>query len=125
MAISNIATASRHRDILLDHDVLHPLIDMLKQALVNKDMTLIRQGTAALSNLCRTKPLPAYERVADATPVLCTVVPKVSCIETLWHATWALVYLSGQDYKVARVLETDVVPSLFRYLEYDGQDMGK
>ena len=117
MAISNIATASRHRDILLDHDVLHPLIDVLKQALVNKDMTLIRQGTKALSNLCRTKPLPVYERVADATPILCTVVQKVTDIETLRDVLWALFSLSDSEHKLARVLETDVFPSLVRYLE--------
>jgi len=123
MTIGNIAAAPSHRDILLDHEALHPLIDMLKEALVKKDTPLIRQGTRALSNLCRGRPLPAYERVADATSVLCTVVQEVTEIDILQDALWALFYLSNEEHKVTRVLEADIVPSLIRYLEYNGQDV--
>ena len=123
MAIGNIAARTSYGNILLDHGALHPLIDMLKEALVEKSTPLIRQGTRALSNLCRGRPLPAYERVADATLVLCTVVQEVSDIDILRDAIWTLLYLSDGEHKVARVLEADIVPSLVRYLEYDWQDV--
>jgi len=102
---------------------LHPLIDVLRKALERKDHTLIKQGTWALSNLCRTKPLQPFERVADATPVLCTVVQEVTDSDIICDALWALGYLSDEEYKVTRVLEVDVVPSLIRCLEYDERDV--
>ncbi len=122
MIIINLAHESPVRDILLDHEALHPLIDVLEEALVKKDNILIREGTSALSFLCRRQPLPAYERVADATPVLCRVIREVTNVEVLFDALWAFYYPSNDEETVARILETDsIVPSLIRCLEYNGR----
>jgi len=93
------------------------VIDVLNQALVSKNEEFIKQGTWALSNLCSGRPLPDYEMVADATPVLCRVVQEVTDIEVLKDALWPISYHSKEG-GVARLLESDIVPPLIRYLEY-------
>ncbi len=122
MALGNIACEPHGRDVLLDHGALYPLIEVLNQALDKKDKTLIKHETNSLSKLCRGRPLPAYERVADATPVFCRVIQEATDLEILHDALWALFYLSDSEEQVTRVLENDVIPSLIRCLEYSGQD---
>ncbi len=118
MAITNIAFEPQYRDILLDHEVLNPLVDVLKEALERKYNTLIKQGTSALSKLCRTKPQPAYERIAEVTPILCRVVQEVTDTDIIHDAMWALSTLAELCQGV-RVFEADVIPFLVKYLEYD------
>ena len=118
MALGNIACEPHGRDVLLDHGALYPLIEVLNQALDKKDNTLIKQGSNALSYLLKGDPLPDYERVVDAIPVLCCVIQEVSDVQVLKYALWALFHHSDEEEEVARVLETDsIVPSLIRCLE--------
>jgi importin subunit alpha-1 len=57
----------------------------------------IKHGTWALSNLCRGKPLPPFNKVKDAIPTLCRVVGEEIDSEVLTDACWALSYLSDGD----------------------------
>ncbi len=121
--IGNIAVETTLRNVSLNYGVLHPLVDVLKEALVKKDYKLIEQGTRALSNICSAEPLPVYERIADATPILCTIIQEATDIVVLKDAVWPLGYLSDTEEKVTKLLESDVVPSLMRCLEYNKQGL--
>ena len=104
---------------MLDHGVLNSLVTLLEEALERKDNTSIKQGTWALSVLCQGNPLPAYEKVADATPILGTIIKEVTDLEVCSDALRALVSFSTEKRKITRVLEADNIPSLVKYLEYN------
>jgi importin subunit alpha-6/7 len=73
-------------------------INPLIQIIYNSDnKSTIKHGTWALSNLCRGKPLPEYELVKDALPVLAKVLLTQDDPEVITDATWALSYLSGNQ----------------------------
>ncbi len=55
---------------------------------------LIKNGTWAISNLCRGKPLPNIEYVVCAIPTLIRVIEKEDDSEVLQDAIWALNYLT-------------------------------
>jgi len=102
----------------LAHGALYPLISVLKKAIDEKDNLIIKQGTWALSNLCRGKPEPDYNKVRDAIPVLSSVIQESIHLDVLSDALWALTHLSEGNYlKVQRVLQTGIVPSLVRHIE--------
>jgi len=118
-AIGNISGDSAEcRDIALANGALYPMTVVLKKALDDKDNIISKHGTWALSNLCRGKPAPQYERVREALPVLSAVVQEEIHLDVLSDALWAVTYLSeGNYYKVGRVLQTGIVPSLVRHLD--------
>ena len=94
------------------------MIEVLKKALVSKDQELIKQGTLALSNLCQGTP----QTVTDAIPVFCMVVKEVTDLEIFRVAVWLVSFFSNSEENIARILESDIVPSLMRHLEYNKQD---
>ncbi len=93
------------------------MIEVLKQALVSKDQELIKQGTLILSNLCQGAP----PTVTDVIPVFCMVVKEVTDLEILRVAVWLVSFFSNSEENIARILESDIVPSLMRHLEYNEQ----
>ena len=68
---------------------------MILQTTENKDT--IKIGTWAISHLCRGKPLPDFEQVKEAIPILARVVIKEEDQEVLKNAIWALRSLSSAD----------------------------
>lgn len=71
---------------------INPLIQIIY---TSENKSTIKHGTWALSNLCRGKPLPDYDLVKDALPVLAKVLLTQDDPEVITDATWALSYLSG------------------------------
>lgn len=47
------------------------LVEVIEKS---KDENIVKHGSWALSNLCRGNPLPKYENVKMAIPVLCNVI---------------------------------------------------
>lgn len=91
---------------------------MIKILQTTDSKNTIKHGTWALSNLCRGKPLPEFEHVKDAIPILSSVVIKEDDPEVLTDATWALSYLSdGSDSRIQMVIDTGVVPKLVTLLK--------
>ena len=105
-ALGNIAGDSPEtRDFVLSHQVLPPLLEQLKP---QSKITMLRNGTWTLSNLCRGKPQPAWNIVAPALPVLMQLVSS-SDDEVLADACWALSYLcDGSNDKIQAVLDTGI-----------------
>ena len=105
-ALGNIAGDSPEtRDLVLSHQVLPSLLEQLN---LQSKITMRRNATRTLSNLCRGKPQPAWHMVAPALPVLAQLVSS-SDDEVLADACWALSYLSdGSNDKIQAVLDTGI-----------------
>ena len=71
-ALGNIAGDSPEcRDLVLTHGALQPLLEQLNP---NSKMSMLRNATWTLSNLCRGKPQPNWQLVAPALSVLAQLI---------------------------------------------------
>lgn len=68
-----------------------PLIQNLENPAT---ISLFRNCTWTMSNMCRGKPQPPLNVVASALPVLANILRQNSDVETMVDATWALSYIS-------------------------------
>ena len=114
-ALGNIAgDSAKMRDEVLKQNVMTPLLRVLDPKAVR--ISLLRQGTWALSNLCRGKPQPPFDLVEPAITTLATLVHS-SDEELLTDACWALSYLSdGTNDKIQAVIDAGVCGRLAELL---------
>lgn len=113
-ALGNIAGDSAVcRDLVLEHGALDPL---LMQLTADSKVTMLRNATWTLSNLCRGKPAPNFELVRPALGTLAHLI-FFEDEEVLTDACWALSYLSdGTNAKIKAVVESGVVKRLVELL---------
>jgi len=92
-ALGNIAADSPGlRDRLIASGALPPLLKVVEDPEVTQKV--IKEGTYAISTLCRGRPLPPVEKVESAIPTLCKVIKSQTDKEVLTDAAWALSYLT-------------------------------
>jgi len=105
-ALGNIAGDSPEcRDLVLCQGALTPLLEQLQPS---SKMSMLRNATWTLSNLCRGKPQPGWALVAPALPILAQLIFS-NDDEVLADASWALSYLSdGPNEKIQAVLDTGI-----------------
>lgn len=66
--IGNIAgDTSKFRDIVIDCGAITPIIEIINTA---KSFNVIKNGAWVLSNLCRGKPAPNFDKVRHCIPCL-------------------------------------------------------
>eukprot|EP00927_Polykrikos_kofoidii_P059969 TRINITY_DN55050_c0_g1_i1.p1 TRINITY_DN55050_c0_g1~~TRINITY_DN55050_c0_g1_i1.p1 ORF type:complete len:530 (+),score=106.11 TRINITY_DN55050_c0_g1_i1:77-1666(+) len=115
-ALGNIAGDSPNfRDLVLQSGGLNPIM----QLLTTSDQTsMVRNGTWALSNLCRGKPPPPLEWVSPALPTLSGLIQSNDA-EILTDACWALSYLSdGPNDRISAVIQANVCRRLVDLLSH-------
>lgn len=113
-ALGNIAGDSpRCRDLVLNAEALGPLLEQLKD---NNKLSMLRNATWTLSNFCRGKPQPEFEKTQLALPSLARHIHN-SDEEILTDACWALSYLSdGTNDKIDKVIQSGVCRRLCELL---------
>lgn len=113
-ALGNIAGDSPAcRNLVLESNALHPL---LLQLTGDSKVSMLRNATWTLSNLCRGKPPPPFEMVRPALATLAHLI-YFDDEEVLTDACWALSYMSdGDNDKIKAVVESGVVKRLVELL---------
>jgi len=114
-AIGNIGGDAAHcRDIILQHNGLQLLINCVENT---TKASMTKNGSWAISNLCRGKPPPAFEMIKDAIPILAKVVMEHHDTELLTDCLWALSHLSeGGEEKVEMVIDSGCIPRVIQFL---------
>ncbi|KAJ7892712.1 armadillo-type protein [Mycena leptocephala] len=106
-ALGNIAgDSSQCMDYVLRQGALRPLLTLLSE---QHKLSLLRNATWTLSNLCRGRaPQPAWDLISPALTVLPKLIYSLDD-EVLIDACWAISYLSdGTNDKIQAVIESGV-----------------
>jgi hypothetical protein len=113
-ALGNIAGDSPNfRDLVLQSGGLEPVMNVIRSA---EKMSIIRNATWTLSNLCRGKPQPPLQWVVPALVTLQQLIHSTD-VEALTDACWALTYLSdGSEEHINAVLNANVLNRLVELL---------
>eukprot|EP00744_Colponema_vietnamica_P000453 GILI01000820.1.p1 GENE.GILI01000820.1~~GILI01000820.1.p1 ORF type:complete len:534 (+),score=176.17 GILI01000820.1:195-1604(+) len=115
-ALGNISGDSAEcRNMVLSAGALAPL---LKELTETQKLSMQRNATWTLSNLCRGKPPPNFQDVKPALPVLANLI-YLSDIEVLTDACWALSYLSdGPNERIGEIIFSGVCSRLVDLLDH-------
>jgi importin subunit alpha-1 len=116
-ALGNIAgDGPTLRDLCLSENVMQAL---LYQFSLEPSQGLVRNTTWAISNLCRGKPAPPFDRVSMCLEALAFLV-RSNDKATLSDSLWALSYLTdGDDSKIEAVIaQPGVCESVVRLLSH-------
>lgn len=118
-ALGNVAGDSvACRNMVLQQGALPALLRIANTFDETTRISLIRNTTWTISNLCRGKPIPDFALVRDALPLLSKLLWSTDA-ETVTDACWALSYLSdGPNDRIGAVLQCGVAPKLVELLQH-------
>jgi hypothetical protein len=115
-ALGNIAGDSPNfRDLVLQSGGLEPITQVLRES---EKVSIMRNTTWTLSNLCRGKPAPPLQWIVPALATLANLIYATD-VEVLTDACWALSYLSdGQADAISAVIQAGVCRRLVELLQH-------
>ena len=117
-AIGNISSdCIFYRDTIIRAGGLQNLVEVVNRT---NDDTLVKHGCWALSNLCRGSPLPKYDLVKAAIPVLCQAIAcgRLTDREIVADCCWAISYHSDANKnKIQVLIDSKVVPRIIDNLK--------
>jgi importin subunit alpha-1 len=113
-ALGNIAGDSPPlRDLCLRHGVMQGLINVFR---TSDKVSILRNSTWCLSNLCRGKPQPNLAEIEPALGLVCNLLHSTDN-EIVTDALWALSYVSdGPNERIEKVIEAGVCKKLTELL---------
>jgi len=121
-ALGNVAGDSPEcRNLVLEAGVLDPLLRLCNH---NSKLTLLRNATWTLSNICRGKPLPPFHAIQSALPVLSALL-FLKDEEVLTDACWAFSYISDDtgNEKISEVIKCGAIPRLCHLLSHSNNNV--
>jgi importin subunit alpha-1 len=81
--------------------------------------SFVRNASWTLSNLCRGRPAPEFEKVQRAIASLAKVLIENDVEDILIDVCWAMSYLSdGGEDRIPHILQTGVLPRLVQLLQH-------
>jgi len=106
------------RNVVLQGGAVGPLINIVEKAISEGDMSLIRQGTWALANLCRGKPLAPFILLQDMIPVFAKIIMGLEDPDVLMDAFLSISTLSdGNSERIQRIFDSGVVPFVVKHMK--------
>ena len=117
--LGNIAGDSyKVRDLVINAGAVNPIAAVLDQA--KPGSSLARNASWTLSNLCRGRPAPHFEKVKRAVPSLAKVLIENDLDDILVDVCWAISYLSdGGEERIPVIMSTGVLPRLIQLLQHN------
>jgi len=110
-ALGNIAGDScRCRDLVLSYNALTVLLQQCQME--GAPLTLLRNATWTISNLCRGKTPPRWELIAPALPLLTQLIASPEDEEVVTDCCWALSYLTDPPDRVQAIIDCGALPHL-------------
>ncbi|XP_059654400.1 importin subunit alpha-1a-like [Cornus florida] len=115
-ALGNVAGDSPMcRDLVLGHGALLPLLAQINE---HAELSMLRNATCTLSNLCRGKPQPAFYQTKPALLALQRLIHSDD-EQVLSEACWALSYLlDGTNDIIQAVIDAGMCPRLVELLHH-------
>jgi hypothetical protein len=83
------------------------------------EANIIKHGAWALSNLSRGNPLPKYENVKEAIPLLCNLIANNYIVdkEIIADCCWAISYNSdAKKGKIEVLINSGIIPKIVNYI---------
>lgn len=110
--LGNIAGDSyKVRDLVINAGAVTPIANHLDNAKAGS--SFVRNASWTLSNLCRGRPPPNFEKVMRAVPSLAKVLIENDLDDILVDVCWAISYLSdGGEERIPVILGTGVLNRL-------------
>lgn len=117
-AIGNIASdCVNYRDNIIRNGGIVNLVNVIQSNM--KQPNVVKHGAWALSNLCRGNPLPKYENVKEAIPLLCHLISNSLIIdkEIIADCCWAISYNSdAKKNKIDVLINSGIIPKIVSYI---------
>ena len=108
----------RIRDIVINAGAVNPIAELLDRTAPGN--SFVRNASWTLSNFCRGRPAPKFEKVIRCIPSLAKVLIENDAEEILTDICWAMSYISdGGQGHIPVILQTNVLPRLVQLLEHD------
>ena len=114
-ALGNISgECIEYRDTVINYGIIPTLVNTL---LATKDIEILKNGSWALLNFIRGKPVPDYEKIKCAIPAFCNLILKNDDKEILVDSCWGLTTLSENSSNRLEVFtNNNILPRLVQLL---------